>query len=61
MKIIEICGFKPFSWQKSRIFFVAMTGHPRGFYVQHKASLRSENKWGIGVTEDISHILNIRK
>jgi hypothetical protein len=32
-----------------------------GFYVQHKASLRSENKWGIGVTEDISHILNIRK
>ena len=21
----EICGFKPFSWQKSRIFFVAMT------------------------------------
>ncbi len=21
----EICGFKPFLWQKSRIFFVAMT------------------------------------
>ena len=25
----EICGFKPFWWQKSRIFFVAMTWHPR--------------------------------
>ena len=32
----EICGFKPFSWQKSRIFFVAMTWHPRGDYVLQK-------------------------
>ena len=23
--LAEICGFKPFWWQKSRIFFVAMT------------------------------------
>ena len=29
----EICGFKPFLWQKSRIFFVAMTWHPRGHCV----------------------------
>ena len=31
----EICGFKPFSWQKSRIFFVAMTWHPRGRFIKN--------------------------
>ena len=39
----EICGFKPFSWQKSRMFFVAMTWHPRGGCVLFKASLVCES------------------